>query len=632
MLYSAGDTSAGVEIKTATGADLDESRVEVVLYVDAARGSDRNPGTAERPYATVAAGVAAANQRLAAGQPTKLQIAAGVYREGEIELDVSAGRTKQTLFVIEGEDPETTVITGADHWGAERWEDLGDGVYAAAWPHDWGFAGPRWGPPGAIGHRREAVHLDGHVMTQVFIEEYSWDRPKNWSNKPTPDFEFVAKHDPKDVLRPGDYGVSEEDDKLYIRLDPGVTPADVKLEVSLRRRLIVIGDKANFVLRNLTLTQAANDFARHDGYAYGMTNALTMGKRARNLLIDNCRFTWNNFFGLRTQGSDITVRDTIVNYSGYGGFGGNGDNVLFENCTSNYNNWRGHWGRHYGWNHAGTKMGVTGLFTIRDHTAVGNLAGGIWFDIHCKHVRVEDSLMALNHRFGLFYELSQGPFSAERNLIVHNHHTQFKAVNTGYVLLKDNVFYGNNDGGGGWGRLQTPLPVIKGLWYVRKDGHATREPLKPEHMELVDNVIAGGKKQPTMFAIYNGGNRTDPDYGPFEITGAGNLLHYDLNEAFVYNDEQWGLHIVQAGPFSRVYPFPVTGNDRQDPMFRDADGFDFRVESDSPVVDRSELPLRRIDPSLVDESVRFYAWSGLSLDQVPYVIRERVEQARETTL
>ncbi|MEM6315344.1 MAG: hypothetical protein AAF743_14730, partial [Planctomycetota bacterium] len=354
------------EVPVASGASIDESVIERTLHVDAERGADGNAGSADAPFKTITAAVTAANTLIAEGTPTKVQVAAGVYREGEIVLDLSEGLAQDTLLIIEGADPATTILSGADLWEAARWEALGDGIYAADWPHDWGFDSPRWGPPGALGHRREAVHLDGHVMTQVFIEEYTWDRPRNFSNDPDPTYEFVTKHDPHDVLRPGTYGVSEEDDKLYVRLDPGVTPADVKLEVSLRRRLIVIGDKANFVLRNLTLTQAANDFSRHDGYAYGMTTALTMGKQARNLLIDNCRFTWNNFFGLRIQGNDITVSDTVVNYSGYGGFGGNGDNVLFDGCTSNFNNWRGHWGQHYGWNHGGTKMGVTELFTIRN--------------------------------------------------------------------------------------------------------------------------------------------------------------------------------------------------------------------------------------------------------------------------
>lgn len=606
-----------IDPPSANGAQVDESAIRVTLHVNQATGDDINDGSEGKPFATIAAGLNAAMPHLAKGEATKVRIAAGIYREGDIKLDFSEGQAHNTLLVIEGEDASTTILTGADRWTADKWEHLGDGLFVADWPHDWGHFTYNWGPPKPLGHRREAVHLDGHVMKQRAIERYDYEVPGGLftNNKQVHTYRGFA--DPATTLRPGEYGVAERNEngnKLYIRLaDPDAINTAV-IEVAQRRQLLILGEKDGIVLRNLTFTQAANDFTD-----YGKSNALTMAKDTRNLLIDRCRFTWNNFFGLSTQGQGITVRDTVVNYNGYGGIGGTGDDVVFDRCTTNFNNWRGHWGGHYGWNHAGVKMHETTLFTIREHTAVGNLTGGIWFDIHCHDVRVDDSVSALNHGFGIFFELSNGPFAAERNLLVHNGSMQFRTSIIGDTALRDSVLYGNTTRNDTGGKLRLPTAAISNLWYLRSDPHAMKMWLEPGRLRFERNVVSGGKYQVALFAVQNGIDRSDDRYSMWKLEAHGNFFDAPNNEAYLYNGKNWNWHIVQYPGFAQH--FGLSQNQMGQIYFRDPDGLDFRVNDNSPLAGRENLPLKKIDPALLEEAAAWYAWSGLPESKIPVVLR-----------
>ena len=177
----AATTRPLVEPDVATGADLarlDESAINVVLHVDPAAVT--GDGSAEKPFPTLAAAFSAAEKSLAAGKPTKVMLAAGVYREDPVRIAFD-GQARDTLFVVEGAGRDDTILSGSDVWPAQGWTDHGGGLYSHDWPNDWGHFAYNWGPPETLGHRREMVFVDGWLLRQVEIERFRYEgRVEPW--------------------------------------------------------------------------------------------------------------------------------------------------------------------------------------------------------------------------------------------------------------------------------------------------------------------------------------------------------------------------------------------------------------------------------------------------------------------
>lgn len=611
-----------VDPPAASGAEIDESVVRVTVHVSASAqpGGD---GSAEKPFQTLQAGMDRAMQHLEQGVPTRIQLQPGIYREGPIEPDLSRGQARTTLLVIEGTDARTTIISGSDVWPAAQWENLGQGIFAHPWEHTWGHFTYRWGPPEPLGHRREMVIVDGQPLRQVVIERYDYQGHSYDDARAGLDvrWDYVESYDPAKVLSPGTFGVAEREGRIYLRVADPQAFASSTVEVGLRRQLLILRDKENLVVRNLTFTHAVNDFRNVRREA-----ALTIGQKGRNILIEDCRFVWNNFDGLPLGGSNITLRRVEASYNGYGGLAHGAANLLLEDCVTNFNNWRGHWGGQRSWNMGGFKFGgpEQDRITIRRHTAIGNLCPGIWSDIHPTNIRVEDSIIALNDRIGLFFELSHGPHLGQRNLIVHNSTSQYVSMVTGITELRNSVLYGDSIEQAGRHRLQTP--VVQITWYIRRSAHAEMGRMEPEVARLTNNVIAGGPRQAMLVQVHNGTNRQDPRYEKFKIEMSGNLFSGPVNEAFVYNDRNWGWHIVQLAPFINF--FKLSQNRMQDVKFRDPDRLDFRVADDSPLAGRDDLPLKQLDSAWVEKTRAFFDWAGY--DGGPQVVRRyRPQQQRD---
>lgn len=607
----------------ATGAQIDLGSVRATVHVaaDAAPGGD---GSENRPFNTLEAGLRAATTTLSRGMPTRVLVHPGVYREGELRPDLGDGEAARTLLVIEGVDPERCVISGSDEYPAGDWTDLGDGLFSHPWPHRWGHFTYRWGPPQPMGHRREMVFVNGRMLRQVAIERYDYEGHKlSVDGQTTLAWTYRESLDPAEALTPGTFGVAERQGLLYVRVADPASFRSSRVEAAARRRLLVFENKENLAIRRLTFQHAANDY-RH----FRADGPLTLLGAMRNVLIEDCRFLWNNFDGLPLpqNGSDFTLRRVDASYNGYGGMAHGASNLLLEDCQTNFNNWRGHWGDQRSWNMGGFKLGSKDIdrVTIRRHTAIGNLCPGLWTDIHPSNVRVEDSVMALNDRMGLFFELSNGPHVAERCLIIHNAKEQYVNSIAGVAVLRDSVVYGNSTQNSGRHRL--PEPVIRMQWYNRQDSHARQRPLTPSVARLEGNVVAGGKLQWLMLIFQNGLPRQDERYRAWRLEASGNVFHGPVNEAFLYNSDDWAIHIVQLDRLQQ--DMGLSSNAMADPKFIDPDRLDFRVADDSPIADRRDrLPLKQLDPAWLDRAAAFFDWAGY--DRPPLLREHSVAEQRD---
>ena len=140
------------------------------VVVDAAGGSDGQPGTAALPVRTIGAGTAIAEVNNRAGVATRVVVRAGTYREA-VKLNRWRSSTDAPITLeAQGE----VVVSGSDVWTG--WTPTGQaGVVARAWPHRWGVTPlpDGWADWWAANHidavvqRREMVFVNGQLLRQV---------------------------------------------------------------------------------------------------------------------------------------------------------------------------------------------------------------------------------------------------------------------------------------------------------------------------------------------------------------------------------------------------------------------------------------------------------------------------------
>lgn len=599
--------------KVVYGATIDESKVKHVLKVNPKDNS---------ALPTIKAAWEKAKPLLQKKEAVKIQIAPGIYREslGHIKADAAI---RETLLVIEGAGPEKTIWSGSDQIPAAKWQDIGDGLYATDWQNNWGNHCYVWETPQPLGHRSEMVFVDGTLMTQVLIEKYKYHRTGKLIDhaKRKHYWEYKGFLDPKTAMPPATFGVAEKDkngNKIYLHLPKGKTIDQVKIEVAMRRspfRFDMGGPmkpgKNNLVLRGITFQHFANRTKD-----WGAEAILAIGRKYKQILIEDCNFLWNNATGVQLEGSNITVRRCNINYNGFSGIGGQAGESLFEDNVTNFNNWRGAWGGLRGWNWGGVKFGGhAGYQKVRNHQSIGNLAHGFWYDVHPYYLFLDNITTAANDGHGLFFELSQGPYDAKRILSVGNTKAQFNMSIVGQFNISDSIFYGNTPGTRKLKNKEIPNNLVNLQWYLRTDNHAHIAPIVPTSFKLNDCIFMTGNQQTGFFTEHNGIHRNKPNYALVNkaYQGKDNLFYSAAGKIdFTYVNKNWQAKTVDLAGWQKWTRElnPIT----TDPGFRDPENYDFRLKEGSPLATRSEsLPLQKVDPKLIVEAKRMREWVEIAI-------------------
>ena len=583
----------------------DEAAIKHVLKV--------GPG---QEYSGIGAAWQQALKHLNAGEAVKIQLAPGTHRDA-IPYAPLSDQAADTLLVIEGVGAQKTIWSGSDQWDAAKWTDLGDGLYSAEWPHDWGNHSYAWETPRVIGHRSEMAFVDGQPLAQVLIEDYDYDRTgqlMDHANRKQK-WDYKGLRDPKESLPPGSFGVAERKengDKIYIRLPQGKKMGDAQIEVATRRSAARFDNgtylgsgKNKLVLRGITFQHFAGNTAE-----WGALGTVSLGQKCRDVLIEDCHFVRNNSHGLNFGATYCTLRDNVFNYNGFSGLGGKFTHGIMENNVTNFNNWRGAWGGQRDWWLGGVKLHETTNHRVDGHQSIGNLASGFWYDVHDENVVVNDLVSVANDGHGLFLELSNGPFEINRLLAAGNSDYQFQMSIVGDFALRDSILYANRGGEVKLKKDKVARPVINWIWYQRNDEHSKRKPFRIEKFAFERNVIASGPKHPGMVVEHNGINRQNALYKPIAnaYQGRDNVFYSEAGEMqFTHVNPGWQTVKTDFDGWKKwtreAAPQTI------DPRFRDAQNYDFRLQEDSPLQARAdELPTKKIDPALLKQADDFEKW------------------------
>jgi len=544
--------------------ELDESLIEKIFHVDPnhPNASDDNPGTKDQPFLTISGSAGPAKASLMAGVPTKVFIAEGLYREKPryaFQLPKTAtDEQKSTLFVLEGVPGKTVISGGAEEiegisFRPEGWTPVeGEpGLYVNDWPYQIEpFEGPWINTYGFAMLRRtlqraEMIWVDGKHLRQVLAERYEWVDPdgvatmidpgpgivdESENNQPGKlEYRGLALQDPRDLKEPGTFAVYSDPNtpenlrgKIFMRLAGDIGEVE-QIEVGTWQKrwspILVMGNRKNFIVRGLTLTR---NMASYFCPALVIANA-------ENFIVEDCAMNENSSKGLNvTRSRRGIVRRTEANDNAGNGMGaGQSHHILFEDIATHFNNYRGAWEAFIGWDASGFKSGGVHNITIRRHTSVGNYANGIWYDVYCTHILIEDSFYLGNQRMGVMIEFTRpngGPQVVRNNVVAYNRTGVFVTMAANSVV-ENNLVVQNMEGHVEHAKLQTQL-LYK--FNQRKGGPMNAEDW--ESVRIQNNIFAS---ETGALVDYMTRKADPPNQYPFIL----NVLDTDRNQYYLTNPE-----------------------------------------------------------------------------------------------
>jgi Right handed beta helix region len=393
------------------GSRTDERLALVVLYVgQSPAASDSNPGTATRPFRTIARAAQLAMDYNSSGVGVRVEIGAGTFRES-VRL-VATDNDTAAPMIFEATPGGGTIVKGSDVWTG--WRSGGSGVYTHDWPYTWGLSAypDGWSCCVVLSdlmRRREMIFANGQRLRQVLS---------------------------KDDLTPGSFYVSEAQRQAFVRLPPGMAIETAMIEVAVRSALFFVQGRSNIVVRGLTF--------RHDVSPIGTTAALTL-QNSSDVRVDQCTMEWNNFQGLGLSNLDhVSVTGTVSNSNGSTGIAGwKLRSVLLADGETSYNNWRGYESGFTDWDPAGVKLMLLRDTAVLRHKANGNLSYGFWLDTDCVNILIDSLTSTDNYNDGLFLEAVLGPIEVRQSVLSNNRRAGVLGANASGITLSSNVMTGN---------------------------------------------------------------------------------------------------------------------------------------------------------------------------------------------
>jgi hypothetical protein len=599
-----------------TAAQIDENTITQTIYVNinAPNTSDHNSASSTQPLKSLSAALEKAKQYLNRGEGTKIILYPGVYQEGELVIDGEqlTPQAKDAVLVIEGVNKEV-VISGAETWHPSSWKTIqrnGIVYYEKDWFYDFGNNGGAWGkynPPDVIAHRSEMVFVNGQPLKQVLLEKYSYTTPNDYQGKGS--YSYLGYEQPYNALQPGTFGVAELDkngNKIYLCPPEGTNFSQAEVEVSTKRFLLRFFHMENVVLRRLNFQHSTNEIeisgaAVMFGPWYGNNEF-----RGKNILIENCNFSWNNGRGLSLlHQQNVTLRNNKFNYNGFMGVDAHTLlNTVWNNNETSFNNWRGHQGGMLQWALAGAKIHNTWNGVFRNHRTIGNMTVGLWFDIGNRNITI-DRLIALHNIRGLALEISPGPFIVRNSLLADDQEVNFLVENAHNIVLSNSIICAVNGGDSVQFTSASSRTYTDSLGQILGQNQGQEIPINLGLTRFQNNLIVANQKEQALIVQKTGNPQLYQQFLKQEYIGRGNYYWAPLRKTFGVDFQRTNMtNLSNWGNYTREINYHW-----REPYFVDSENYDFRLRADSPIKQlESNLPTQQIDSDTIAEMKQYLAW------------------------
>ena len=497
-------------------------------YVDATNGVDTNSGAQSLPLKTISVAVSKAF----AGDT--VWIFSGTYREA-IHL-VRGGSGSDIPITIRSTPAAEVHIKGSD--------------LVSGWVH---HAGSIWKRTN-WGINSQQVFADGLPLQQIGMNSPFHSR--RYNDKPLlPAFGSMLSD-----MVPGSFWYDTNSGTLYVWLLNSTDPRGHQIEASVRDHIIPPpGDLVNYI--NLMGLHFAHSNQTAKGGELGMVNVW-----GKSWVVSDCHFTYGDFAGIHITGENHKILGSTFNHNGNTGISMNGSdgahnwgayegrppqNILIEANETSYNNYRNF---DDSWHAGGIKaVNSCNSVMVSQHQAVSNKGPGIWFDIYCKNITVDRSIVKKNTA-GIFYEISDDALISN-NLVLGNTRQGIYVAASSGVRVLNNTVYQN------WAGI-----VLHGM-------------PRSEHPTLMNNIVRNniiGESGLVDLVLYS-----DP------IKASGNTSDYNL---FYRSDNTVRVSLTPTTGYNVNYRnIPVTGNEQHSRAMNPLWESDFSLKSNSPAINAGQL-------------------------------------------
>jgi hypothetical protein len=401
-------------------AAVNENLETAFLFVDAAKGSDSNPGTQAQPLKTISAASAIANANNYHAIGTHISINPGIYRE-TVSIFGNQYNTPAPI-TFEGSGANV-IVSGSIPYTNWQTYSGNASIYTTAWPNNWGTCAPNQDGTSPFEQeivlRREMIFVNGVMLTQVLS---------------------IGQ------MKPGTFFVGESANLVYVWPAAGIDMSTADVEVATLPELLHVVNRNNLVFRGLSFVHANS--CRD-------TNAVYIAGNSKNILFEGDSFRWNNAVGIHffSPVTNFTVQNSNASHNGQSGmmsvqtkFG------LWQSVTTSFNNWRGAQGAYYYWNSGGMHFFSDHQHTINGATIAYNQTHGIHFDTDNANITATNVLTAQNLAIGIAVEKSEGPVAISSSTFCSNnlgvklnylYQSGLVLRNSELVTLTNSNFYNN---------------------------------------------------------------------------------------------------------------------------------------------------------------------------------------------
>ncbi len=381
-------------------ANVNENLETAFLYVDAANGSDSNPGTQAKPYKTIGKAASVAQTNNQSGIGTRVTINPGTYRES-ISLNHSSKDTSLPMTFQAATNGTVTVSGGVLYTAWAKYQS-NNNIYTNGWLNQWGTCSQLTSCPFQqnIMMRREMVAVNGTVLTQVMS---------------------IGQ------MQAGTFYVDQQGAQIYVWPPSGTNMATATVDIASTPTLLTIQKKSNIVIRGLTF-QYANS-------CHGNAAAMVLGA-STNILFDSDTFQWNNGQGLSISNPTtyFTVQNSTSKHNGDSGFHEAQTKYgLWQSDTTSYNNWRGAQAGYYACNTSGMHSFGAHNDTINGLTISFNESYGVHWDTDNANITASGVNATGNFLSGAFIEKDEGPVTLSGSYFCN----QNSAMTVGGLVLRN---------------------------------------------------------------------------------------------------------------------------------------------------------------------------------------------------